>query len=511
MVKCSRQTKMTKVNVDAGRIALDAARKKFLHVSCSIVEKELQAAKKLEVSTGVDVAENSLHFFRVKDSMARHRYLLRKDLENLANEIESANAEVERLSKISEKCNAGVMPLMPGQEESAAQLRAKKARLAVQLARLNPLIAELRVSIVRRTILLLEDVDSFGTAAKVHTERMVSKSEARVRSNLAMKRKTLLVRAVGKDTLTDLELDSDDSEELSFLRESTQDDLLRLIDAAAADPSRLDDLIRAQHELRALEEKQRKDEIAAVDLHAEIRIAKARLGVEEAERNLWADWAHSAIAQETDRPGQGPLSRIGRRQAALDEENVRLRSSLREAERDAEQQRRTSTPASEEPPNTEGRKAVWMPAAAVSPANLARAVGKLDAQAQRALLRAAQCLHGPASTIVSPPPRDWAQTCKEIADSERELQLLCSRQRLRSPTPPPFCPRRGQSHAMVESETPRETPPPSTSGRGQSLAAFDSPREIPPTSSVGQGQFALPPQFSPRRHGSLPAVDSQAP
>ena len=499
MVKCSRQTKSSKGNVDTVRMALDAARKKFAQISYSIVEKELQAAKKIEVCTGVDVAENSLHFFRVKDSMTRHRYLLRKDLENLAKEINAANTEVERLSKISEKCNAGVMPLLPGQEESPAQLRAKKARLAVQLARLNPLIADLRVSIVRRTIRLLEDIDSFEKAAKVHTELMVSKSEARVLSSLAIQRKTLLVRAFRKDSLTDLELDSDDSEELGVLRESTKDDLLRIINAAAPDPRREDELIRAQNELQALEERQSKEEIAAIDLNADIQIAKARLGAEEAERDLWADWVHSAMTQETDRPGQGPLSRIGCKQAALDEANVRLRSALREAERDAEQQCRTSTPASEEHPNTERRKMAWVPATAISPANLAKAVGKLDAQAQRAMRRAAQCLHGPASTLVSPPPRDWARVCKEIVDAEQELQLLCSRQRLRSLTPQPFPPRRGQSLATSTLESPRDTPTPSTSRRGLSVAAVDSPQQTPPPSIAGVGLFVSSPQLYPTK------------
>jgi hypothetical protein len=490
MVECCRQTKSIKVNVDTERMALDAARRKLSQISYAIIEKELQAAKKIEVCTGVDVAENSLHFFRVKDSMARHRYLLRKDLENLAKEIEAANVEVERLSKISEKCNAGVVALIPGQEESPAQLRAKKARLAVQLARVNPLIADLRVSIVHRTIRLLEDIDSFEKAAKVHTELMVSKSEARVRSKLAIQRKNSLVRAFRKDNLTDLELDSDDSEELGVLRESTKDDLLRLINAAAADPSREDELIRAQNELQALEEKQREEEIAAIDLHADIQIAKARLGAEEAEKNLWADWMHCAMTQETDRPGQGPLSRIGRGQAALDEANTRLRNALREVERGAEQQCRKSTPASEEYPDIERRKVAWVPATAISPANLAKAVGKVDAQAQRAMHRAANCLHGPASTLVSPPPRDWARTCKEISDAERELQLLCSRQRLRSPTPPPFFPRRCQSMATTESS--RDNPTPSTSRRGLSLAAVDSPRETPPPSTLGHGQFVRP-------------------
>jgi hypothetical protein len=379
---------------------------------------------------------------------------------------------------------------------------------------LNPSIADLRVCIVRRTIRLLEDIDCFEKAVKVHTELMISKSEARVRSNMALQRKRLLVRALGKDDFEDFDLDSDDSEELSYLREPTKDDLVKLLNTAAADPSRREEVFRVNSELQALEEKLSKEEAAAVDLHAEIQVAKARLGAEVAENHLWAEWVHSAVTQETDKPGQGPLSRIGRRQAALDEANVRLKSVLLEVQREAEQQFRKSAAASEENPDTDQRKVSWVPATAVSPSNLAVAVEKLDRQAQRAVHRAAQCLHGPASTLVSTPPRDWAGTCREISEAELDLQRLRSRQRLQSSTPTPssFNQRRGQSLAL---DSPRNTPTPSTPMRWASVASVRSGffRETPsPFSSSGRGQFVRPPTFWKRGQDrdSLAASDSQA-
>ena len=411
--------------------AFEVAKKKLMLAACDVVIKEIQCAQEFEILSTMNLSVNHLKFEKEGRHITGHESALAEALESLKSEIKSANDHVAIHRKEAEKLEKKLTPADLEDTASPAQVRARKKRMEVEVARLSPQVAEGKVLVAKCTAQLFEAVQAFNKAVEVHGALMVAKAEARVRSRLAMERAER-VRAVQRadegeheGRLFALALDEEDTEELDAVKEPSIPDMKRqrnrLVQVVGkVDEKRVEELDRA---MEALEKRQSLESYQATDLNAETQIARLRVGYEAAEASLWEEWVRMATAEETDKPSQDPGTPIPARAARADAAYKEVRAAVIEAKKEVSQQSREELKSPAYLKETPARNALasgrWEPGKGV--ADFAVCLARLERPAERALRMAGRALDGPMGALKAPTPEDLRG---ELGDLKRALAAL---------------------------------------------------------------------------------------
>ena len=406
----------------------ESAKKKFAFLACTIVQAELDAAKLCEVVSTTNAHLGCLKFEDSKARMAHVRNILESTIVKFETVLENRNAHMDKLNRkmISMKQKFDVQNDLKNKSKNEYTL--SQARLAIECARLSPVLSDIRIHITRQTISMLEEIIDFDKIALEYRQMLVAKSVSRMSSKLAESRvEEVMLACYSEDILLKLELDIDDSKEIEAMNDITISDLkselMKLADGEEEERRRIEDKIAA------MEAKERADEALSSDIEAEFLIAKARLDCEIAESDLWAEWVSNAVEEGTPIPLQQSESSIRRKAAKLDSANKALRSQLIQSKQEVSDQKRDQQPAycNESLPNINLAASPWIPNVAVSPAKLATSVSNLKEPALRVLALAEKRLQGQTVELVTPAKTDLSSALLRLEHISQKLFKFAQR------------------------------------------------------------------------------------
>ena len=135
-----------------------------------MVGKEVRAARDREAVTAIDLTYNHLAFDKAKGRLERAVRGLDRALAGMAAAASAAQAGAEELRKKVPKA-APADGGEPPDPQSPAEVKARKARMAVEVARLSPALAERRVAVALWTAEALDAVAAFDKGAEHHQVR----------------------------------------------------------------------------------------------------------------------------------------------------------------------------------------------------------------------------------------------------------------------------------------------------------------------------------------------------
>jgi hypothetical protein len=436
------------------------AKRKLLLSAIDVVRKEVKTAKDFEVLSTMNLSLNHLKFEKVRKKIEGKRKSLKSSLDTLISRIKEVNEKVEKHKKEADRMEKNFSDADKDDKASSAQVKARKKRLEMELARLNPRVAESKVTVAQCTAQLFESLAAFKTATAMHGDLMIAKSEARVRSRLAKERaKAVLMIAAEENNdekLFALTLEEDDAAELEAVKEPTVLDLQKEMSKlhGTEEKRRLEDAIDD------LKDKKSNEEFYLTDLNAETQIARARVDCEMAESVLWDEWHRLAAVEETDKPVQEKGSSILAKAALVDAANKVLRSSIADATKQVGEQTRSKQYKhpdymDEAPKPGSLASGQWLPSKEVG--DMSRCLSRLQRPAERAMAMAHKLLHGPTGDVAPPTSQDLEQVVGELKKIQDQVEESARCQRIvkskatrssRDSTPQEISPRKHYSKSV---------------------------------------------------------------
>mmetsp|Transcript_63654 Transcript_63654/g.170392 ORF Transcript_63654/g.170392 Transcript_63654/m.170392 type:complete len:517 (+) Transcript_63654:2597-4147(+) len=408
---------------------LRIAQKKFATLSIVAVEKEVAFAHANELSTGVDLVGSWQRLEDIKKSVHRSLRLLDKALETLSFWGSFVLAEVEKAAQLADQKALQARP-KPGatvDEDSPLQIRARKARMALDKARLNPELSRARMITFRRMLVVLEIIFSFDKEIQGFNSTMLAKSRAKLFTKLAVMRKDKLVSASSKkqlhvsDSTSKLDRSIEDIEnELRLLTEPNIRDLTSRITQLRLNPQAVLERQKLEAQLENVQKQQNESQWRSSVLNFEFQHLTMLLGAAQAEDALWKAWLARCAADDTDRP-RTDHAQIRDKLKALSLANSLINKVINDAEAQSKEKvpPKTSPLAHEPKPAT--ALADWHPSTEWSAAKITKALSRLQSFAARVGRHAKERLNMQSPYI----PFDVTKTSmNELQVAEKEVESI---------------------------------------------------------------------------------------